>query len=449
MNRCTGVFVIASIFTMSVMSGEMKISRSSITNELSVFFSDDKTSETYERSKDKLVVVTVDNDDGRQWSGSGFIIKGNKDKWLVTNRHVIDSPGRISARLIAGGQIELGDMVVAENRDIVRFKVDSSLPALDIDLQEPTFGDEIEIYGNSDGLGVVTRITGKVRGIGPEFVEVDAQFVSGNSGSPIVRVSSGKVIGIATETKHKKHDNDAAYSRTRFNDVRWFGVRFHGVKWNNIGKTHFMQQVKALDEISKYYTMIRKVCFDGQWFRMDDYREMERFETYSLLNRVFRAIAEKDEQLFELGERLYEMEMKNLALEGGVQDARAWRERSLNDAIQWINEFDNGMVYGGKYARPKQGAKYATQKVGRGSIEWVSQTTIDGAKKHIGRVYLEGTKRRYSALMDGRNLLESEKWCTQEFKDRVEAYKKIINADIRKYKEMNRRQLKKAGIRIR
>ena len=182
MNYCTGVLAVVLISSMSVLSGEIKSSRSSITNELSIFFSDDKTSETYEKSKDKLVVVTVDNEDGRGWNGSGFIIKGKKDNWLVTNRHVVDSPGKISARLITGRHIELGEMVVAENRDIVRFKVDSNLPGLELDFQEPTFGDEIEIYGNSDGLGVVTRITGKVRGIGPEYVEVDAQFVSGNSG---------------------------------------------------------------------------------------------------------------------------------------------------------------------------------------------------------------------------------------------------------------------------
>ena len=438
--------VFVSMIWMTGMSEEKNIVTNSVKNDVTIIFSDDKTSETFEQSKDKLAIVVVSTEDEEISRGSGFIIKGKDSNWLITNRHVVDSVGEVSARLLDGSKIDLGEMVVAENRDIVRFKVDLKLPALELDSQEPTFGDEIEVYGNSDGAGVVTRITGKVRGIGPDFVEVDAQFVSGNSGSPIVRVSTGKIIGIASFTKQKKHEKDTAYDKTRFNDVRWFGVRFTGIKWKKIGKEDFSRQVKALDEIDKYLKKIQEICFDGQWFRMDDYREMEKFREYPLLNRVFRAIAEKDEQLFEQGERLYEMQLNNLTLAGIPHDMQEWKNQSLREAESWITSFDSASLSTGKYRR--QGTQYASKKIGRGSIKWIPESTINSVKDRIGKIYVEGTARRYSALIDGRSMLRSEQWCTEAFQDKVDVFRKVINAAIRRYKESNRRQLKKAGVRI-
>lgn len=444
MNNLIIMLVLVLMYSLTGMSQNTVTNNSK--GNVSILFSDDKSSETYERSKDKLAVITVESDNGDIWKGSGFILKGKNSNWLITNAHVVSHPGRIMARLLSGRKIELGKMGVAENRDIARFEVHHSYPALDMDVNEPIFGDEIEVYGNSDGEDVVTRITGKVRGIGPEFVEVDARFVSGNSGSPIIRTATGKVIGVATFTKHRKHDNDSAYEMTRFNNVRWFGVRFVGVKWNEIGWDKFSRQVRGIVEIEKYIKKIEKICFDGQWFRKDDYIEMEKFVAYPSLNRIFYQIAKMDEKLFELGERLFEMEEKNLALEGGMQNGKSWREKSLRDASLWISNFESHSISGGSYKR--QGGMYGTRKVGRGSIEYISQETIDYAKKNVGRVYLEGTKCRYMALNDGRSLLGVEQWCTKDFMNKVKCYKKIIDKAIRSYKDLNRRQLRKAGVRL-
>ena len=59
-------------------------------------------------------------------------------------------------------------------------------------------GDAIVVLGNSGGGGVVTKLEGKLVGIGPDRIEVSAEFIPGNSGSPIIHVPTGKVIGIAT-----------------------------------------------------------------------------------------------------------------------------------------------------------------------------------------------------------------------------------------------------------
>ena len=48
------------------------------------------------------------------------------------------------------------------------------------------------------GGGVINTIISQLTGIGSNLVESDAQFVHGNSGSPIIDVKNGKVIGVAT-----------------------------------------------------------------------------------------------------------------------------------------------------------------------------------------------------------------------------------------------------------
>lgn len=74
----------------------------------------------------------------------------------------------------------------------------------------------------------MTEIKGKVTGIGPDLVEVDAAFVPGNSGSPIIHVKTGKIIGIATFATIKKMDGFGKDSK--FNNVeRRFGYRLDNV----------------------------------------------------------------------------------------------------------------------------------------------------------------------------------------------------------------------------
>ena len=75
-------------------------------------------------------------------------------------------------------------------------EITNNIPSLSIKKETPVIGDKITVHGNSGGGGVVTRIQGKVLGVGPNLVEVDAEFVQGNSGCPILS-DSLEVVGVA------------------------------------------------------------------------------------------------------------------------------------------------------------------------------------------------------------------------------------------------------------
>ena len=64
--------------------------------------------------------------------------------------------------------------------------------------ENASIDDDVVVLGNAEGGGVINTIKGKIVGVGPNLVEVDAAFVPGNSGSPIIHLKTGKVIGVAT-----------------------------------------------------------------------------------------------------------------------------------------------------------------------------------------------------------------------------------------------------------
>lgn len=90
--------------------------------------------------------------------------------------------------------------------------------------------EQVWVFGNSDGAGVITSIGGEVIGIGGDKIEVDAKFVSGNSGSPVID-AHGDVIGIATYAEIHRNSRDWVKSDTRFNETRRYALTLGGVEW--------------------------------------------------------------------------------------------------------------------------------------------------------------------------------------------------------------------------
>jgi hypothetical protein len=120
-----------------------------------------------------------------------------------------------------------GNGEVGAGPDVARFVL-AQPPAHPLELMTDLennvkIGDEVVVLGNSGGGGVVTRLKGKVVGIGPDRLEVSAEFIPGNSGSPIIHVKSGKVIGIATYLT-RRPDNFAKGGSGEM-VVRRFGYR--------------------------------------------------------------------------------------------------------------------------------------------------------------------------------------------------------------------------------
>ena len=87
------------------------------------------------------------------------------------------------------------------------------------------------------------------------MVEIDAPFVPGNSGSPIVHVQSGKVIGIASYVQTRKHDDISKDSGVA--EVRRFGYRLDTIKnWQDLNWSLFQKeaaQLLAIEDFSRAY----------------------------------------------------------------------------------------------------------------------------------------------------------------------------------------------------
>ena len=179
----------------------------------------------FEEVKDKLVVIVCG-----EKAGSGFVVRDGGRPYLFTNTHVVRS-GAVMAYRLDGTRLALGPRDDAVGRDMTRFALAGDVPAFDLAAGVPDIGDPVVVLGNSDGRGVVTEIRGKVIGVGPREIEVDAAFVVGNSGSPVLD-RNGRVIGIATYLRDCRNDEDWSKVDTRFNGIRRFALRPLGTRWS-------------------------------------------------------------------------------------------------------------------------------------------------------------------------------------------------------------------------
>lgn len=182
-------------------------------------------SSAFEIAKDKLAVIVAGNK-----TGTGFLLRDGKRTFLFTNLHVVSDTPFVRATRLNGQEIRLGAPDYARNRDLARFEVVGDYPAFVIETNIPDIGEPIVILGNSDGRGVVTELRGRVLGVGPSEIEVDAQFVTGNSGSPVLN-RDGKVVGIASYLKDCRNAADWSKTGTRFNGIRRFALRPRGILW--------------------------------------------------------------------------------------------------------------------------------------------------------------------------------------------------------------------------
>ncbi len=141
----------------------------------------------------------------QQSLGTGFVI--DKDGYILTNNHVVDSADEIIVTL--AGDREYQAKVIGKDvkTDIALIKIepDQELPVLPIgDSDELRIGEWILAIGNPFGLqhtvtaGIVSA-KGRVIGAGPydDFIQVDASINPGNSGGPLID-SKGQVIGVNT-----------------------------------------------------------------------------------------------------------------------------------------------------------------------------------------------------------------------------------------------------------
>jgi len=199
-------------------------------------------------------LVIVEGASGR---GSGFIVTMEGKKYLVTNLHVIMGNTALKFKNLDNEEILTGPVEVAGKADLVRLAVASLNPSLNLPAPSENLGigEAITVAGNAEGSGVVREIKGKIKGVGPDRIEVDAAFVPGNSGSPILLKSTGSVIGVATylvmpESRQGKKGKKGEQKILSLNEVRRFGYRVDKVaSWMPTDAERFARETSKLTNI--------------------------------------------------------------------------------------------------------------------------------------------------------------------------------------------------------
>lgn len=185
-------------------------------------------------------------------SGSCFLLRTADGMYLITNEHLLRGGRPISAKLLNGTDLKLEKLEICGNHDLARFELlDSPLSALRLTQQDPNIGDAVAVFGNSDSAGVITKLHGKILGVGPDRLEIDAKFVRGNSGSPIVS-DDGTVLAVATYATRFADPNDWVKAGTRFTQVRRFGMKLDNVKWKELTFDEYFLRIDALADLKTY-----------------------------------------------------------------------------------------------------------------------------------------------------------------------------------------------------
>ncbi len=215
-------------------------------------------------------IVMVEGDDG---VGTGFVARLRGIDFVVTNLHVIGGNEKIRVTTVRGVSVPVSGMFGAMGRDIAILRIEgtNTAPALKLaedPIRTVKLGDKVAVVGNRRGGGVATQVSGTVRGLWPNRVEVDAPFQPGNSGSPILHVETGEVVGVASYSQSRRLDEldgpanaPAGRAVEKKTEQRWFGFRIDGVEgWEAIDLVRWRDQAKRIAEFEAdseaiYYAM--------------------------------------------------------------------------------------------------------------------------------------------------------------------------------------------------
>ena len=215
-------------------------------------------------------LVVIQTDSGQ---GTGFIATIGGTNFIITNTHVLSATTNFDCYTVSGRLLSTGRIEFEANNDLARIIVNDfdGEPFRIRATPAPRLRERITVYGNSKGAGVVTEISGQVLGSGPAEVEVSAEFVEGNSGSPIVD-EDGLVIGVATYIS----ESEATWvsKDTRFDEARRMGIRLNHLNnsWIPVKITAFYKQSCLLYDINtliNHFADVQKFMFTEKERRIE------------------------------------------------------------------------------------------------------------------------------------------------------------------------------------
>ncbi len=297
-------------------------------------------------SEQMNALCIIEGDNG---VGSGFFCTMRGMAFVVTNIHVLAGNERFKILTLDGTEVRPNAIAIARDHDVALIRVEpdevpASFELLDSLSKQVSIGDAVIVPGNESGAGVITQTKGRVRGLGPRRVEVDAKFVPGNSGSPVLHATTGKVIGVATYLV--TYHTDELRKRADKTETRWFGFRVDSVKeWEGVAWERFKREARDFEAIEETTDALYELLRTGRVpsgnpeledaFRManDDLRHAdsrsEILDTLETLNLRINSVATADLNAFKK-RRPYDF----------FSDQAEQHERYRRAVVEYIEDYD-------------------------------------------------------------------------------------------------------------
>lgn len=222
-------------------------------------------------------------------SGSGFIAEMDGKVYLFSNQHNFMGAGKTDLRTMNGRLLQPVSFEFSRDRDLVRFELGEEdlrdVTPLQLAVETPGIDVPVVVFGNSAGGNVATELKGKILGVGPGDIEVDADIVPGNSGSPVIGTDL-KVVAVATyvsfELELDKDDpRRQIFKGTRFDKTRRYGVRIPADGWVKTDLKNFLNQTYRIADLSNQLEIM--LVLVQYWSGNEDFDEQA--------NRIMTAYA--------------------------------------------------------------------------------------------------------------------------------------------------------------
>ena len=162
--------------------------------------------------RDKInSVVIIDGDRG---TATGFVARVHDLPFVVTNLHVLGDNKTLTVKTLQGKALAFGAVAGAIGADIAILRIVNPdagpvpLPLAADVLAATKIGDQVIVSSATAwAAAVATQVTGKVLGVGPDRIEIDAPFPSRVTAAvPVFDATTGEVLGIAAYTETIKLD---------------------------------------------------------------------------------------------------------------------------------------------------------------------------------------------------------------------------------------------------
>lgn len=301
-----------------------------------------------------LVIIECESELGKS-AGSGFVARMDGKTYIFTNQHVIMGADRIEFKTVTGESLNsfIRGVELSLNRDIARILIDDRTNALAVS-ENVLMGESLAVFGNSEGGGVATELYGEVTGVGAELVEVTAEFVSGNSGSPVINANR-EVMGIASYVRFsrpsKMTENTPFEDKTRRFCYRLSGDRWAPVKWKQYnekyGKTYLetVVMVETVYEVvtglfEKPFGVVTENPADADLARWSSQHNRAVSSSGSQRRREVGKSTEALSDYCERKARALELKLRNRDLTGFLREEFEGYKYSLEYAAEAIDFFN-------------------------------------------------------------------------------------------------------------